>query len=87
MSLLLIATKKKKLPSWDAAHAGFWGKLIFLFDVPLLKQGITAPVSTSLSYCTVTNFSCPCVTRSAGKLSGAWNTLLALSNKVAGKQD
>lgn len=61
-----------------------WGA-IFSLDAPLLKYGITDPASTSPSFCT--NFSCPSVTTPAGKVSGAWNTLLALSNKVAGKQD
>ena len=33
-----------------------------------LKHRITAPASTSPSFCIVTNFSCPCVTLSAGKI-------------------
>lgn len=55
------------MPSWDAVCAGFGVELIFSLDVLLLKHRVTAPASTSPSFCTVTNFSCPCVTISAGK--------------------
>lgn len=67
VSLFLIATKKEKLPSWDAVCAGLRVELIFCLDTPLWKYGITAPGSTSPSFCTVINFSCPCVTASAGE--------------------
>lgn len=50
-----------------AVCAGLGVGLIFCLNAPPLKHGITAPASTSPSFCTDTNFSCPCVTASAGK--------------------
>lgn len=48
--------------------AGFWGTACPRLAVPLLKREVTAPASSSPSFCMVTNFSCPDVTSSARKI-------------------